>query len=72
LSILLWQLVLGVPLFWMVLALAIILLSAVGADYNLLLISRFKEEIGAGLNTGTICVMAGTGGVVRNRTGCGS
>ena len=35
-----------------------------GADYNLLLISRFKEEIGAGLNTGIIRAMAGTGGVV--------
>ncbi len=31
-----------------VLALAVILLLAVGSDYNLLLISRFKEEIGAG------------------------
>lgn len=35
-----------------------------GSDYNLLLISRFKEEIGAGLNTGIIRAMAGTGGVV--------
>ena len=35
-----------------------------GADYNLLLISRFKEEIGAGLNTGIIRAMGGTGGVV--------
>ena len=42
----------------------VILLLAVGADYNLLLISRFKEEIGAGLNTGIIRAMAGTGRVV--------
>src|SRR5258708_37184298 len=35
-----------------------------GSEYNLLLISRFKEEIGAGLNTGIIRAMAGTGGVV--------
>jgi hypothetical protein len=35
-----------------------------GADYNLLLISRFKEEIGSGLKTGIIRAMAGTGGVV--------
>ena len=42
----------------------VILLLAVGADYNLLLISRFKEEIEAGLKTGTIRAMAGTGGVV--------
>jgi transposase InsO family protein len=43
-------------------ALAVILLLAVGADYNLLLISRFKEEIGAGLKTGNIRAMAGTAG----------
>ena len=45
-------------------ALAVILLLAVGSDYNLLLISRFKEEIGAGLNTGIIRAMASTGAVV--------
>jgi RND superfamily putative drug exporter len=64
LSVLVWQYVLGIPLFWIDLALAVILLLAVGADYNLLLISRFKEEIGAGLKTGVIRAMAGTGGVV--------
>ena len=64
LSVLVWQDILGVPLYWVVLALAVILLLAVGSDYNLLLISRFKEEIGAGLNTGIIRAMAGTGGVV--------
>ena len=62
LSVLLWQDILGIQLHWVVLALAIILLLAVGSDYNLLLISRFKEEIGAGLNTGIIRAMAGTGG----------
>jgi putative drug exporter of the RND superfamily len=36
----------------------------VGSDYNLLLVSRFKEEIHAGLKTGRIRSMAGTGGVV--------
>ena len=64
LSVLIWQDLLGVPLYWIVLALAIILLLAVGSDYNLLLISRFKEEIGAGLNTGIIRAMAGSGSVV--------
>ncbi|MES3636396.1 MMPL family transporter [Mycobacterium intracellulare] len=64
LSVLVWQYILGTPLYWIVLALAVILLLAVGSDYNLLLISRFKEEIGAGLKTGTIRAMAGTGGVV--------
>ncbi len=64
LSVLLWQDLLGIQLYWIVLALAVILLLAVGSDYNLLLISRFKEEIGAGLNTGIIRAMAGSGSVV--------
>ncbi|ANA97143.1 Transport protein [Mycolicibacterium phlei] len=64
LSVLVWQYIFGIPLYWIVLALAIILLLAVGADYNLLLISRFKEELGAGLKTGVIRAMGGTGGVV--------
>ncbi|OBI66890.1 RND family transporter [Mycobacterium sp. E796] len=64
LSVLLWQYILGLKLHWMVLAMAIILLLAVGSDYNLLLISRFKEEIHAGLKTGTIRAMAGSGSVV--------
>jgi RND superfamily putative drug exporter len=64
LSVLLWQDILGIKLLWIVLALSIILLLAVGSDYNLLLISRFKEEIHAGLNTGIIRAMAGSGSVV--------
>jgi putative drug exporter of the RND superfamily len=64
LSVLVWQYLLGIKLHWMVLAMAIILLLAVGSDYNLLLISRFKEEIHAGLKTGTIRAMAGSGSVV--------
>jgi RND superfamily putative drug exporter len=64
LSVLLWQDILGIQLYWVVLALAVILLLAVGSDYNLLLISRFKEEIHAGLKTGIIRAMAGSGSVV--------
>jgi len=64
LSVLVWQDILGIQLNWVVLALAVILLLAVGSDYNLLLISRFKEEIGAGLRTGIIRAMAGSGSVV--------
>jgi RND superfamily putative drug exporter len=64
LSVLIWQDLLGIDLYWIVLALAVILLLAVGSDYNLLLISRFKEEIDAGLNTGIIRAMAGSGSVV--------
>ncbi|MCV7257635.1 MMPL/RND family transporter [Mycobacterium shimoidei] len=64
LSVLVWQDILGIQLYWVVLALAVILLLAVGSDYNLLLISRFKEEIHAGLKTGIIRAMAGSGSVV--------
>jgi RND superfamily putative drug exporter len=64
LSVLLWQYMLGIALYWVVLPLAVILLLAVGSDYNLLLISRFEEEIPAGLKTGVIRAMAGSGSVV--------
>src|SRR3954469_5763761 len=64
LSVLVWQYMFGVELYWVILPLSVILLLAVGSDYNLLLISRFKEEIGAGINTGIIRSMAGSGSVV--------
>ena len=64
LSVLLWQHLIGLPLHWMVLPMSVIVLLAVGADYNLLLVSRMKEEIHAGLHTGMIRAMAGTGSVV--------
>ena len=61
---LLWQYILGINLHWMVLAMSVIILLAVGSDYNLLLVSRMKEEIGAGIKTGIIRAMGGTGKVV--------
>ncbi|MGE2714476.1 RND family transporter [Mycolicibacterium litorale] len=64
LSVLLWQHLIGIPLHWMVLPMSVIVLLAVGADYNLLLVSRMREEIHAGLHTGIIRSMAGTGSVV--------
>ncbi|HZA08461.1 MMPL family transporter [Mycobacterium sp.] len=64
LSVLIWQDFMGINLHWMILAMSVIILLAVGSDYNLLLVSRFKEEIHAGLNTGIIRAMAGTGAVV--------
>ena len=64
LSVLVWQDILGIQIHWMVLVMSVILLLAVGSDYNLLLVSRMKEEIGAGINTGIIRAVAGTGKVV--------
>ncbi|MDR3663787.1 MAG: MMPL family transporter, partial [Mycobacterium sp.] len=63
-SVLLWQHIIGLELHWMVLPMSVILLLAVGSDYNLLLVSRFKEELPGGLKTGIIRAMAGTGSVV--------
>jgi len=64
LSVLIWQYILGLHLHWMIIAMSVIVLLAVGSDYNLLLVSRFKEEIHAGINTGIIRAMGGTGSVV--------
>ncbi len=64
LSILIWQHILGIELHWMVFAMAVIILLGVGADYNLLLVSRLKEEIHAGVGTGIIRAMGGSGTVV--------
>ena len=66
LSVLVWQYILGIKLHWMVLPMSVIVLLAVGSDYNLLLVSRMKEEIAAGINTGIIRAMGGTGKVVTN------
>ncbi|BBX64957.1 membrane protein [Mycobacterium saskatchewanense] len=64
LSVLFWQHIYGLELHWITLPFAVTILLAVGSDYNLLLVSRFKEEIGAGLKTGIIRSVGGTGGVV--------
>jgi RND superfamily putative drug exporter len=64
LAVLLWQHIIGIELHWLVLAMSVIILLAVGSDYNLLLVSRFKEERDAGLNTGIIRAIAGSGSVV--------
>ena len=66
LSVLVWQYLVGIQIHWVVLAMSVIVLLAVGSDYNLLLVSRMKEEIGAGINTGIIRAMGGTGKVVTN------
>jgi RND superfamily putative drug exporter len=64
LSVLVWQYIVGTQLHWVVLVMSLIVLLAVGSDYNLLLVSRMKEEIAAGINTGIIRAMGGTGKVV--------
>jgi RND superfamily putative drug exporter len=63
LSVLLWQHLLGLELHWFVLPFTVIILLAVGSDYNLLLVSRFKEELGGGLKTSIIRGVGGSGSV---------
>jgi putative drug exporter of the RND superfamily len=64
LSLLVWQHLIGLPLYWLILPLTFIILVAVGSDYNLLLILRVKEELHAGIHTGLIRALGSTGGVV--------
>lgn len=64
LSVAIWQYGIGLPLHWAVAPCSFIFLVAVGADYNLLLVARFKEELRAGIKTGIIRSMVGTGSVV--------
>ncbi|MGB3285338.1 RND family transporter [Mycolicibacter algericus] len=64
LSVLVWQHIFGLPLNWIAPVFGVIILLAVGSDYNLLLVSRFAEEIDAGINTGIIRSIGGTGSVV--------
>lgn len=63
-SVLIWQHLLGHDLHWSVAPISFIALVAVGADYNLLLAMRIREEAHAGLSTGIIRAFAATGGVV--------
>ncbi|MEB3064809.1 MMPL/RND family transporter [[Mycobacterium] zoologicum] len=68
LSVLVWQHIFGLPLNWIAPVFGVIILLAVGSDYNLLLVSRFQEEIGdgtkTGIKTGIIRSIGGTGSVV--------
>lgn len=64
LAVFVWQDIIGNPLHWSVAPISFVFLVAVGADYNMLLVARFKEEIGAGIKTGIIRSMVNTGGVV--------
>jgi putative drug exporter of the RND superfamily len=64
LSVLVWQVLLGTPIEWTVGCIAFVLLVAVGADYNLLLIKRVHEEAADGSPDGVARAVALTGGVI--------
>jgi RND superfamily putative drug exporter len=63
-GVIVFQFILGRELSWSVPGLAFIVLVAVGADYNMLFISRLREESASGIRSGVIRTVASTGGVI--------
>ena len=63
-GVVVFQLLLGQELHWSVPGLTFIVLVAVGADYNLLLISRIRDESPHGIRSGIIKTVGSTGGVI--------
>ncbi len=64
LGVLVFQMILGQNLHWSLPGLSFILLVAVGADYNMLLISRIRDESPHGVRVGVIRTVGSTGGVI--------
>ena len=54
----------GQAIAWQVPLLAFIILVAVGADYNMLLVSRLREESGRNIRVGVLRTVASTGSVI--------
>jgi RND superfamily putative drug exporter len=63
-GVIVFQFLLGQPLTWSIPGLTFIVLVAMGADYNLLLISRLREESPHGIRAGVIHTVSSTGGVI--------
>lgn len=59
-----FQFVLGQDLHWSVPGMAFLVLVAVGADYNLLLISRIRDESRLGVRSGVVTTVGATGSVI--------
>jgi putative drug exporter of the RND superfamily len=64
LGVIVFQFLLGQELHWSIPGLSFIILVAVGADYNMLLISRIRDESPNGVRAGVIRTMGSTGGVI--------
>jgi len=64
LSVLVFQYGLGQQLHWSVPPLAFVVLVAVGADYNMLFVSRMRDESPHGMRYGVIRTLTSTGGVI--------
>jgi putative drug exporter of the RND superfamily len=63
-GVLVFQFILGQHLHWSVPPLAFVVLVAVGADYNMLLISRMRDESPRSMRYGVIRTLSSTGGVI--------
>jgi RND superfamily putative drug exporter len=63
-GVILFQEVLGQRLFWLVPAMTLILLVAVGVDYNMLLVARLREETTDSVKAGVIRTVGNTGAVI--------
>lgn len=63
-GVIVFQLILGQEIHWSLPGLSFILLVAVGADYNMLLISRIRDESPHGVRIGVIRTVGSTGGVI--------
>ena len=64
LGVVFFQFLLGQQLHWSVPGLTFIILVAMGADYNMLLISRIRDESPRGIRSGVIRTVGSTGGVI--------
>ncbi|GFG67670.1 putative membrane protein, MmpL family [Mycobacterium kubicae] len=63
-GVLVFQYLLGQQLHWSVPPLAFVVLVAVGADYNMLLVSRMRDESPHSMRYGIIRTLGSTGGVI--------
>jgi putative drug exporter of the RND superfamily len=63
-GVLVFQYLLGQQLHWSVPPLAFVVLVAVGADYNMLLVSRMRDESPHSMRYGIIRTLSSTGGVI--------
>lgn len=63
-SVLVFQNLLGQQLHWSVPPLAFVVLIAVGADYNMLMVSRLRDESPNSTRYGVIRTLSSTGGVI--------
>jgi RND superfamily putative drug exporter len=59
-----FQFILGQPISWSTPGLCFLVLVAVGADYNLLLISRIRDEAKYGVRSAIVKTVGATGGVI--------